>query len=245
MAQTILVVGYGPGISTAVAEKFGADGFSVALVARNEARLAAGVESLRKKGVTAAAFPADARDPAAMGAVVEKARAALGPLAVVLWTAYASEAIDLLAADPAALHDLFEVAVVGLLTTIRAALPDLRQTKGAVLIANGGFGDINPKTDAYVVKMGAMGLALGDAAKDKLVGLLSERLKSEGVYVGEVLVAGPIKGTAIEKHGFGKELGPAIEPASIADTFERLLRQRDEIRARLAPQQTEDRHVIA
>jgi hypothetical protein len=28
-----------------------------------------------------------------------------------------------------------------------------------------------------------MGLALSNAAKDKLVGLLSERLKSDGVYV--------------------------------------------------------------
>jgi NAD(P)-dependent dehydrogenase (short-subunit alcohol dehydrogenase family) len=32
MAKTILIVGYGPGISTAVAEKFGSAGFSVALV---------------------------------------------------------------------------------------------------------------------------------------------------------------------------------------------------------------------
>ena len=35
MSKTIVVVGFGPGISTAVAEKFGAGGFSVALVARN------------------------------------------------------------------------------------------------------------------------------------------------------------------------------------------------------------------
>ncbi|HEX7670382.1 MAG TPA: hypothetical protein VF395_12390 [Polyangiaceae bacterium] len=35
MAKTIVVCGYGPGISSAVAEKFGAEGFSVALAARN------------------------------------------------------------------------------------------------------------------------------------------------------------------------------------------------------------------
>jgi NAD(P)-dependent dehydrogenase (short-subunit alcohol dehydrogenase family) len=34
MGKTIVVVGYGPGISSGVAEKFGASGFSVALVAR-------------------------------------------------------------------------------------------------------------------------------------------------------------------------------------------------------------------
>lgn len=42
MSKTIVVVGFGPGISTAVAEKFGAEGFSIALIARNEKRLAAG-----------------------------------------------------------------------------------------------------------------------------------------------------------------------------------------------------------
>jgi NAD(P)-dependent dehydrogenase (short-subunit alcohol dehydrogenase family) len=34
MAKTILVAGYGPGISTAVAEKFGGEGFQVGLVAK-------------------------------------------------------------------------------------------------------------------------------------------------------------------------------------------------------------------
>ena len=63
MGKTILVVGFGPGISTAVAEKFGSSGFSVALVARNEERLAAGVKALKAKGIEAAAFPADAATP--------------------------------------------------------------------------------------------------------------------------------------------------------------------------------------
>ena len=34
MSKTIVVVGFGPGISNAVAEKFGKQGFTVALVAR-------------------------------------------------------------------------------------------------------------------------------------------------------------------------------------------------------------------
>jgi NAD(P)-dependent dehydrogenase (short-subunit alcohol dehydrogenase family) len=76
MGKTILVVGFGPGISNAVAEKFGSSGLSVALVARNEERLAAGVKALKAKGIDAAAFPADASDPAAIRAVVGKARAA-------------------------------------------------------------------------------------------------------------------------------------------------------------------------
>ena len=67
MAKTIVVVGFGPGISSAVAEKFGSSGFSVGLVARSEERLAAGVKALKAKGIEAAAFPADASDPRPSG----------------------------------------------------------------------------------------------------------------------------------------------------------------------------------
>jgi NADP-dependent 3-hydroxy acid dehydrogenase YdfG len=47
MSKTIVIVGFGPGVSSAVAEKFGAEGFSVALIARNLARLSAGVAALK------------------------------------------------------------------------------------------------------------------------------------------------------------------------------------------------------
>src|SRR5262245_60847944 len=47
--STIAVVGFGPGISSAVAEKFGPEGFSVGLVARNQDCLASGVAALNTK----------------------------------------------------------------------------------------------------------------------------------------------------------------------------------------------------
>ena len=43
MAKTMIVCGYGPGISNAVAQRFGAEGFSVALIGRSADKLAAGV----------------------------------------------------------------------------------------------------------------------------------------------------------------------------------------------------------
>src|SRR5438477_12608961 len=110
MGKTILVVGFGPGISTAVAEKFGSSGFSGGLVARTEERLAAAVKALKGKGIEAAAFQADAGDPAAIRAVVGKARAALGPITIIQWNAYAGEgAGDFVTATPAALRVAFDV----------------------------------------------------------------------------------------------------------------------------------------
>src|SRR4051794_29141103 len=100
MGKHIVVVGFGPGISKAVAEKFGAEGFDVSLVARNEERLAAGVAALGAKGIKATAIAADASNPSSIRGAVTKARAAFGPVTAILWNAYGGfEAGDLLTAD--------------------------------------------------------------------------------------------------------------------------------------------------
>jgi NADP-dependent 3-hydroxy acid dehydrogenase YdfG len=230
MGKNIVVIGFGPGISTAVAEKFGSSGFSVALVARSEEKLAAGVKALKAKGIEAASFQADAADPAAIRAAIGKARAALGPITVVHWNAYGgAEAGDLLTVDPAVVRTVFDVAVVGLLAAVQEALPDLKNSKeGAVLVTNGAFGEINPQIDEYAIQAKAMGLALANAAKQKLVGLLAQRLKGDGVYVGEVMVAGTVKGTAWDSGN------ASLDGATIANKFWELYQARGEIRARIS-----------
>jgi NADP-dependent 3-hydroxy acid dehydrogenase YdfG len=229
MTKTILIVGFGPGVSTAVAERFGAAGFSVGLVARNVDRLAMGVAALKAKGVVAAAFAADAADPASIGSAVAKARAELGPLTVIHWNAFSgSEAGDLLAVEPSAVGPVFDVAVVGLLAAVREALPDLKSAgDGAVLVTNGAYGEMAPMMDAFAVGTKAMGVALANAAKAKLVGLLSARLKDDGVYVGEVTIAGAIKGTPTDT-GAG-----SIDGAKVAAKFWALYEARADVRARV------------
>ena len=230
MAKTIFIVGYGPGVSAAMAERFGVEGFSVALVARTEAKLAAGVEALRAKGITADAFPADAGDPASIRGAIVAARAALGPIGVIHWNAFSGRGFgDLLTVDPARLPDLFDVALVGLLSAVQEALADLKAVgDGAVLVTNGAFGELSPMIDAIAIALGEVGVSLGNAAKAKLVGLLSARLRSEGVYVGEVTIAGVVRGTGPESPGM-----PTLEPSAIAEAFWRLYKARDEIRARI------------
>ncbi len=227
MSKAIVIVGFGPGISTAVAKKFGAEGFSVALVARNEERLAASVAALKAAGI-AAAFPTDAGDPDAIRAAIGKARAQLGPISVLHWNARGgSEAGDLLTADPAAVRNVFDVAIVGLLGAVQEALPDMRNTKeGAILITNGAFAETTPQMDEYAVSLKSMGVALANAAKYKLVGLLAQRLKGEGVYVGEVMITGTIQGTPWDT-------GNSIDPAIVADKFWELYQARSEVRARV------------
>ena len=107
MTKTAVICGYGPGISQSLAKRVGAEGYSVALVARTRERLEAGVASLEEAGVTAGAFPCDLSDVAAVKAMVERVRGELGPIGLVHHNAYAGLAGDLLTADP---EDLRTVA---------------------------------------------------------------------------------------------------------------------------------------
>jgi NADP-dependent 3-hydroxy acid dehydrogenase YdfG len=224
MSKTIIVGGFGPGISTAVAEKFGGEGFRVALVARSADRLAAGVKRLQTKGIKAEAFRADLSDPVAARGVVAEARAALGPITVLQWSAYSGGAGDLLIADTASIRGVLDVAITGLLAATQEALPDLRQQKdGAVLVTNGGLLFYDPKMDAGAVQWGAMGLSIANAAKHKMVGMLAQQLKPQNVYVGEVVVLGTVKGSAFDR-GQG-----TLEPSAVAEKFWGLYQSRTDV----------------
>jgi len=227
MSKTIVIVGYGPGISTGVAETFGAKGFNVALVGRTKERLDAGVAALAAKNITAAAFVADAGDTAAISAAIGKVRDKFGSITAIQWNAYGNGGGDILTAGAAG---AFDVAINGLLAATKAALPDLKAAgDGAVLVTNGAFADLDPNVDGYAVQSGNAGLALANAAKKKLVGLLIQRLKPEGVYVGEVTIAGSIKGTA-----WATNNPNAIDPATVGAAFFKLYADRTDNYVRLS-----------
>lgn len=214
MSKTILVCGYGPGISAAVARRFGGTGFAVALVARSADKLEAAAAALRTQGVRAMAFPTDLGEPAGMAPLIGKVRQELGPITVVHWNAYAPTAGDLTTATPADVRRVLDVGVTGLVAAVQATLPDLRAQKdSAVLITGGGFAFYDAAVDAMATQWNAMGLAVAKAAQHKLAGLLAEKLRGDGIYVGEVVVTGLVKGTAFDSGN------AQLEPDAIADRF--------------------------
>lgn len=225
----LMVVGYGPGISQAVATRFAREGHSLALVARDGAKLREAVARFAASGVRAAGYPADARDPEAIRGAVVSAREDLGSITAVLWTAFrAGEVKNVLATRPEDIERVFDIGVAGLLSCVQAVLDDLKAAPGAaILVANGALGENTMEADGYAKYLNNDGVALENAAKSKLVGILAERLREFGIYVGEVVIAGSVAGTATAGAG-------AIEPELIADEFWSLTQARDTTRVRMA-----------
>ncbi len=228
MAKVVLVCGYGPGISEAVARKFGSEGFVVALVGRTRSRVDQGAQALGDAKITAKGFQCDLGDVEAVNALVAEVRASLGPISVVHWNAYSGKAGDLTTAPPADLRDVFDVAVHGLLATLQAALPDLKKEGGALLVTGGGLSSYADAVNQVAVQWDAMGLALAKAAQHKLVGLLNKKLGPDGVYAGEVTVLSLVKGTTFDRGG------ATLEPAAIADKFWEMFQSRSAVYAEIS-----------
>jgi NADP-dependent 3-hydroxy acid dehydrogenase YdfG len=224
MSKTLLVAGYGPGISHAVAERFGKAGFSLALVARNASKLSQATLRLKAQGLTAASFPADLTNLTSLREVVLNVRATLGPVTVLHWNAAATSlAGDLLVAPAEELATSLTAGAVGLVAAVQEVLPDLRnKAEAAVLVTNGGFGVFADPVDAMIVQSGSMGLSVANSAKHKISRLLARRLRSEGVFLAELMVMTIVKGTAWDQ-------GQAtLEASAVAARFWDLYDKRSE-----------------
>lgn len=224
----LIIFGYGPGISRATAERFGREGYTLALVGRSGDRLANGVADLKVLGIEASAFVSDASDPSKIRSTIEEIRNELGSVSAVLWTAFRSGSVtSVLSTKPEDIERTFDIGVKGLLTCVQEVLEDLKSNPGAaILVANGAFGELGSQADQFSTFLNADGVALENAAKSKLVGLLAERLREFDIYVGEATIVGSVKGTATSTQ-------TAIEPTEIAETFWSLVQTRDTTRVRI------------
>jgi NAD(P)-dependent dehydrogenase (short-subunit alcohol dehydrogenase family) len=172
MKKTIVVCGHGPGISDAVARKFGKSGFQVAIVARSQDKLEAAAGRLRDEGIVAKAFPCDLGDAAAVKALFADVESALGPATVLLWNVYTGGAGDLLTAPDAELQTVLSVAVNGLVAATQCVVPKMQKGEGAILVTGGGFAFYDEAAEKMATDYQCMGLAIGKAAQHKTTRLL-------------------------------------------------------------------------
>ena len=82
MTKVAVITGAGAGVGRAIVEEFARQGFDVALLSRDPARLKRAAGDARRHGVRALPIPTDVADPAAVEAAADRAEAELGPIDV-------------------------------------------------------------------------------------------------------------------------------------------------------------------
>ncbi|GHJ40113.1 SDR family NAD(P)-dependent oxidoreductase [Streptomyces sp. TS71-3] len=184
---TIAIIGAGPGLGAAVARQFGGQGLDVALISRNQERGDALAAALTADGVTARAFAADARDPAALSAALEDATETLGPIEVMQYSPLPQKDFmrPLLETTPADLVGPIEFSVLGPVAAVHQVLPGMRTLgRGTVLFVNGGTA-VRPRPHLA-------GTSIAFAAESAFAQMLHEELAGAGIHVAQLVIPGAI-----------------------------------------------------
>lgn len=181
MDKICCVLGVGPGNGAALARRFAAEGYRVALVARDADTLARHEAEI--PGSTA--FPADVTDAQAVERLFRDIRQQLGPVSVVLYNAGGGAFKSAEEASPQEFEAAWRVNALGLFLAARAALPQLRETGGGSLVVTGAGAALRGRARTAP-------FAAAKAAQRSLAQSLARQLGPEGIHVAYVLIDGVV-----------------------------------------------------
>jgi short-subunit dehydrogenase len=184
MKKTMLIIGMGQGLSMAIAEKFGKEGYAIGMISRSADKLAVFQTSLAEQDIESYYAVADVSDTHQMLQAIRLLRISLGSIHVLAYNAVDFRFQHILEETVEDLLTGFKTSVVHVLIASKELLPDLKENQGAVLITGGGSG-IYPQPE-----MGS--ISIGKAAVRNLSGQLHQVLEKDGIFVGTVIVAGAI-----------------------------------------------------
>ena len=190
---TLAVVGAGPGLGAAVARRFAAAGFAVALISRDQAKLDALAAGLALSGVTARGYAADVREPASLEAALLRAADELGPVSVLQYSPlpsrdYLRPVLDL---TPELALEALSFSALGLVHAVRAVLPAMRAAgSGAIVLVNGGT-SVKARSDVA-------GTSVAFPAESAYGEMLHDALAAEGIRVAQLVIPGSIPKLRLE-----------------------------------------------
>jgi NAD(P)-dependent dehydrogenase (short-subunit alcohol dehydrogenase family) len=205
-SRVCLVTGVGPGTGSALARRFAAGGYRVAMLARSEARLC----ELERELAGSRAYACDVTDEAALAETLARAARELGPVNVLVHNAVGGAAGDFLQVDPALLRRNFEVNVMALLHLARAVAPAMIAAGEGAILATGN-------TAAYRGKAHFAGFAPTKAAQRILAESLARSLGPKGVHVAYLAIDAVIDLAWTRERFAGKPDEFFAKPSAIAD----------------------------
>lgn len=178
-----VIIGAGPGIGRAVAQRFARERWPIALLARSAETVKATAGAVAPSGVPLLALTADSTDETALRAALDRAAEELGPPEAVVYNAALIQGDLPGELSARAQLDAWAVNVGGALTAAAHTAPMMARRGGGSFLITGGMPE--PKS-RYV------SLSLGKAGVRTLVTLLDETYGRSGVHVASVTVHGPV-----------------------------------------------------
>ncbi|MDX2168699.1 MAG: SDR family oxidoreductase [Deltaproteobacteria bacterium] len=211
--RAAFVTGAGSGIGRAIAQRLAADGLAVAIADIDAAGAAETAASIRAAAGTAQVVACDVTDFAAVRAAVAAARAALGPIAVLVNNA-GWDRLEPFADNAPELWDrLIAINLKGPIHCTRAALDDLIATHGKI---------VSISSDA--ARVGSSGEAVYAACKGGIISFsktMARELARHRVTVN-VVCPGPTQTALLDQITAGAQGAKVIDAMTRAVPFRRL-----------------------
>lgn len=195
-----IVAGIGPGIGMAVARKFGAGGFSVAIIGRRQEKLTAYANELTAEGIDARGFVADLSDDKSIRDVFDRIGAWNNEIEILIYNAADMTGDDATTLSAESMLRSLQLTLGGAMTCIGCVLPGMtKRRRGTILATSGGLAfDPYPQWTA---------LGAGKAALHNYIGALNRAVSPNGVKAGVVVVCGIV------------EPGGPFDPNRIAEKY--------------------------
>ncbi len=218
MSRSIAVFGAGPGLGQAVARRWAREGYDVVLLARRRSPLEALAKDLIAAGAQAHVLVADLADVAAVPALAEQVRSAVGdPDAIYYAPTPDGGFVDAVDLTPEQAMAFMPLAVCSLLALVQQFLPSMiAQGNGAILTAQGA------SATHGVANLSGPGPA--QAAQRNYLQSLHAELVDKGVYVGMLYIGAIIERSAFHTYiersaaaGSDRGWGPTVDPDRLAD----------------------------
>jgi NAD(P)-dependent dehydrogenase (short-subunit alcohol dehydrogenase family) len=189
-----------------LSRRFAAGGYRVAMLARNETRLAA----LEGELPSAKAYVCDVTDPAQVDATMTAIEHQVGAPSMLLYNAVGGGFGSFLDIDPVMLDRNFQVNAMGLLYVVRRLAPAMMSAgKGAVVVTG--------NTSALRGKAGFAGFAPTKAAQRILAEAIARDLGPKGVHVAYIVIDAVIDVPWTRERFRDKADDFFIKPTAIAD----------------------------
>jgi len=193
-----------------VARAFGKEGYALALLARNPAKLGENAQTLKQEGFAVYTFTADAGEEASLIEAFAQIRTQLGDPEVLIYNAAAFTPGKPSEINSSQLLADFRVNVAGALMATQQVIPAMKAKRcGSILLTGGGLA-LHPAADAS-------SLAIGKAGIRSLAFSLAQELGNTGIRVGTVTICGTV------------EPGTHFDPDAIAQSYMALHKQSSEI----------------
>ncbi|MDJ0314882.1 SDR family NAD(P)-dependent oxidoreductase [Arthrobacter sp. H35-D1] len=183
----IAIIGAGPGLGAAVARRFGREGFSIALISRNQSKLDVMAEELTAGGLTARGYAADVLVPSELEGALARAAAELGSITTLQYSPLPSREYlkPVLEMSPELAMEALRFSALGLVHAVRTVLPAMRQAgSGSVILINGGT-SVKARADFA-------GTSLAFPAESAYGEMLHDALEVDSIRVAQLVIPGGI-----------------------------------------------------